>query len=156
MKKLTKILTLICAFAAMVSLFAFPAFASGNTGNTYLNNFKATVIGYHEMDDSDARQKYNYTATYLYLTSGTHDTARVKVLGATARDESYKNQTYYNGSYVDYVTCSVGTSYEVHNMAKENGRSWVKLSFRSPYTTANYLDGAWSPDCGGSYTDATP
>lgn len=157
MKNAKKTLAILVVLAAMVSMLSLPA-AAANTGNTYFTDFTASVIGYNEMEDNSARQKYDYSGTYLHLSSASNGSVRVKVLGATAQDGDYVNETYANGSDVDYVTCVQGPNYVIHNMAKERGRDWVKLAFRSPHLTVNVISGAWSPDCTNNpnYTDAEP
>lgn len=157
MKSLKRTVAVVLVVLSMLSVMAVSASAA-NTGDTEISDFTAPVIGYSEMKDDFARQKYDYSGTYLYLESTSNGSVRVKVLGATAQDGSYANETYANGVDVDYVTCVKGPRYVIHNMAKERGRDWVKLAFRSPHMTANVISGWWSPDCTNNpnYTDATP
>ena len=145
----TFLLVMLLASAMCVSASA------ANTTDTYFNSFKATVLGYNAMSNTDARSKTNNSCVYLYITSGTYSSVRVRALGSSSQTGSWTNRTYYGG-YVSYVTCAVGVQYQIHNMIYESGESWAKLSFHSPYTNPNYISGAWSPDCAGSYTDATP
>lgn len=147
--RIVSVFLLVMIFASVMCVSA----SAANTGNTYFSSFKATVVGYNAMSDSDARSKTNSSCVYAYVTSGTYSSVRVRTLGSTSQTGSYTNRTYAGGT-VSYVTCAVGVQYQIHNTINESGESWAKLSFHSPYSSPNYVTGAWSPDCGGTYTDA--
>lgn len=156
------------SFMLMIAVLLVSALCAtveaANTKDDDITAFSATVIGYHAMDNSYARDKTDYSPVYLYITSSTKNSVRVRALGATTKLGSYSNYTWANGAATSYVTCSKNVPYKIHSVILERAeaagysKAWAKLSFHSPYITTNYIYGKWSPDCtnNSSYTDATP
>ena len=156
-KRLLAMLLLVAAIMSMSVVSAFASEPNPNTEDAPITSFKATVLGYNEMDNGDARRKYDRSSVYLYYTASTYSTVRVRALGATTRSsDDWENCTYVSPNIVTYVSCARGQQYSIHSLINEYNYSYAKLAFHSPYANPNYITGVWSADSSGFYEDATP
>lgn len=63
--------------------------------------------------------------------------------------------TLSNGKYAYYVNCSAGEKYNIHTMIYEKGYRECRPAFKSGAERYATIRGRWSPDCLGTYIDAT-
>lgn len=159
MKSYHRIIVLLVVLATLIALSA-SVFAA-NTADTAFNDF------FYEGDNNNylpPREKTNTTPHYLYITSGTDATVRVKSLGSTNEDfanaNNVFNATYSNGGIVAYVISRVGTKYSVHNLVYESlssyNNKYASIAILGLYSkdNAGYVTGVWSPDSSGTYVSA--
>ena len=162
-RRIIAMLLVVMAMASVVCVSAFAANDDDGTKDSHFNNFtvKGSATSYTAFNSDDARIKHNDSAMYLYITGATQESYYVRALGSSSKKGSYGNYTCVNARYVDHVTCKRYTQYEVHSFIFEdvirpdNVNPYAKFSFASPYSVSSWITGAWSPDCGGNYTDAT-
>ena len=150
---------------AIASVLCIPALAASDNGNYtdhYFTNFKVVASGYTAISSGEAQEKRLSKSMYLYISAATTDYTYARALGSTSKYGAYGNYTYYNGQFVDHVSCESWKQYNVHTYIYEslakysNPYPYAKFSFCSPYLSTSYITGAWSADCQGSYYDATP
>ncbi len=90
------------------------------------------------------------SSVYFYLSSGSAS-VKVKVFGCTLKDTTKYNWNENltlnkNGVSKKYVTCSIGTEYEIYNEVKEKGYGYAGIKMQTKGFTENHVVGAWSPD----------
>ena len=149
MKTRRRVLAVISAVVMILSMMTIGASASHI--DTSFENFDVSFFGYSELTPRD---KENNTTTYLYYTTGTRTTVKVRVIGCSDNLED-TNVTYSNGQPADYVTCAKGVKYSIHNRVYEDGFTQAKLGFKSPNLFGDTITGVWSPDSLYTYTSAT-
>ena len=162
MKKVKRILALLLAAAALVSLMTVIAYAA----NTMDSEFLIGVAGHGNYIELPARQKENSTAVYFYTktASGVNNLQRSNTFHVTVW--GYSNETLTNsanftivdGRIVPYVTCRVGTKYSISTTAYHAGYPYVALKIDNgnpDITNTTVVSGVWSPDSTKEYTPAT-
>lgn len=134
------------AVATPVSVFANePQITPASyVDSSYSFNFN----GWFQRANTAWRSKDTTKSTYLHVVSTSSTSMKLYVDGAyDSGGSGYANLT--NGGYV----WSPGPGkYEIHNTVRESGRTWARLGASSD-RGASSLNGWWSPDCRGSYTD---
>lgn len=153
MGNVKKVVAITLAIVTIMSIFAVSASAA-NTSDTYFSRYINTDMFY----PIDARRKEDASAIYLYVDRVTDGSLSVRVRAKgrmTEKDtEAPPNLTYKNGAIVSSVVCRVDVDYSVHNLIHESGYPFAVLDFRNNEGTSSAtVQGYWSPDSYGTYTD---
>lgn len=118
------------------------------TRSTSDTSYSINFNGWYQRANTAWRAKDSSTSTYLHVVGTSSTAMKVYVDGATSSGGA-NSQNLTNGGFV----WSPGPGqYEIHNMVHESGRRWARLGFSSDRGPSS-LNGYWSPDCAGNYTD---
>lgn len=138
----------IASFMAVASLTAFPIGLSANasTANQYFE-FDVSVMSWTAATVPVPKD----TRSSVYFTMNSADNSvKVKTYGCTRSGNSYSwasNLTLSRtGSSTSYVTCGVGTEYEIYNSIKETGYGYAGIKMQTKGFSDNHAKGAWSAD----------
>lgn len=146
-----RFIAVVLCLVAMVSMLGITAYAANTTDDSFTVDCFLAISSH-----TDYRVKTNTSAVYCKWTKASEGSTKVNasVHGKiNYGDWIDKNFTCLaDGTYVDHVVCKVGTAYEIHSTAYENGQPNVCVWMSTGKTET--LSGVWSPDCAGNYTDA--
>jgi hypothetical protein len=155
MKKLTKVLSLMCILATMVSLLVLPASAV-NDEDVYYYYLGVSATG--DWEYTNARFKVSTSKVYVYpITSpSSYTKCRTMCYSQTVnsdgtRDMINKTGTNRGASNTTTVILSSGQKYAITNYVYEDGYNynsqgvmmWLNLL---PTSSTGTLYGCWSPD----------
>ncbi len=136
---------------------AVPALAEGlndgldSASITPCNTIDTTYnfsFGANETDGTAWRGKDGTTSTYIRIDWKTGNSPRLYVDGAYNSDGYGSTNCTIEG----YVRAPGPDEYEIHNLVYESGFRWARLTCWADLGSGA-MAGAWSPDCGGDYTD---
>ena len=155
MSKGKRLLAVILAVAAIISVMAVTAFA--NSSDTTFTRFTLNSREWYYL--LEAREKEDSSPLYLNFENGSVSNVRVRAYGRPVHDYTGTNNvnlTFYDSALCSYVTCVRGTKYAISSLIYERGYPWATLGFWST-TNGAWLTGKWSPDSVGTgYTVARP
>lgn len=148
-----KLSAAVCGACLATSLLVVPASVFADEpqiapASTIDSSYGFNFSGWFQRANTSWRPKDTSSSTYLRVDSTSSTSMKLYVDGAyDSGGSGYKNFT--NGGYV----WSPGPGrYEIHNLVRENGRTWARLGASSDRGKAS-LAGVWSPDCAGNYTN---
>lgn len=125
-------------------------------------NFKEFTINVYGFDSYlGTRDKTNTSSVYMYIIDSTNRTVatcvRIDAVERLVGGDVQINTdlTLSNGKYAYYVNCSAGEKYNIHTMIYEKGYRECRPAFKSGAERYATIRGRWSPDCLGTYIDAT-
>jgi len=154
MSKGKRLLAVVLAVAAIISVMAVTAFA--NNQDAEFTRFTLNSREWYYL--LDAREKEDSSPVYLNLENSSVSSVRVRAYGRPVHDYvggNSVNLTFYDGAVRSYVTCVRGTKYSISSLIYERGYPWATLGFWST-TNGAWVTGEWSADSVGSYTVARP
>lgn len=154
MKKLKRFLVLTLTIVTLVVAMGVTASASNYEDSNIPTDFSISFFSFKNL--GSCRSKEDTSTLYLYITNATRTTVQVQALGTDSTMSSTKNLTVADGVCVDYVTCARYVQYNIHSDIYEDGYRYATLAFRSPNVLGDTINGVWSPDSIGTYTDARP
>lgn len=149
MNKKLLVFLFVCVLALPTALNVFAA----NTSDMPIN-FDVNATNFNVK--TGARNKENSTAVYCKITDLENNSkVRVRALACNADSEVNKTRNGTSGNWASYVTLTLGTRYSIHTHIYEDGYRSAKLAFQSlNLIFSEHVEGWWSPDSKGSYTDA--
>ena len=104
---------------------------------------------YGDTDGTDWRTKDTSSSTYIYAKSFSGYCCRLFVDGSKYSDGSNRD----SGCMIGVARLCRQGQYEIHNNVYERGNSYAQITAWAYQSGRTHVDGVWSPDCGGDYTD---
>lgn len=139
MKKMIVLVLLLCLFSGLSTL----SWASNSTDTTFWVN-NATPYSYYAVPE---RAKTDTSPVYVYVI----ELANNGTLWVQGQRKTPGGSWIGNNVESNFADMYRGGHYSLHTLIYENGGRVARLLLYS--TKSGYIEGKWSPDSVGSYTD---